>query len=72
MTAAAELSQQLLTGPGVRVVLVAETEAAGPDDPVGLTDVVAVHADSDPVDPDDGDPPELGWYAVQELGDLLR
>ena len=39
---------------------------------VTLADVVAVHADPDDV-PDDGADPDddLGWYATQEIADLL-
>lgn len=72
LEAAAEESGALLRGPGRRVVVVAEVEDA--DGPVPLRRVVAVHADSAPVDPADGDPtrlPTLGWWATQELHDLL-
>ena len=68
MATAADLSADLLDGPGRRVVLVAEAEAAGPFD---LADLVAIHADTEPVDPARGDLPELGWFAVQELHDLV-
>jgi hypothetical protein len=33
--------------------------------------VVSVHADAEDVDPADANLPELGWYAVQEIPDLL-
>lgn len=66
---AADASASLLAGPGRRVVLVAE--AASGDGPVSMTDVVAVHADvaERPVgaDPDE----DLGWWATQEIPDLL-
>ncbi|HEY2877202.1 hypothetical protein [Nocardioides sp.] len=40
---------------------------------VSLSDVVAVHADADDL-PDDAEPEDLedlGWYATQEISDLL-
>jgi hypothetical protein len=68
MAAAAE-SQAALGGPGRRYVLVADL--ADPDSAVPLKRVVAVHAD--PADrPADADPEDdLGWYATQEIADLL-
>lgn len=70
-------------GPRRRMVLVAEVErvddgggagdAADPTaitvvDAVSLTQVAAVHADADDhADPDD----DLGWYATQEIPDLI-
>ena len=71
MQAAAD-SQDLLAGPGRRVVVVVELpEAADPDAPVPLRRVVAVHADPEDrpagADPDD----DLGWYASQEIDRLL-
>ena len=33
--------------------------------------VVAVHADTEDVDPAGPDLPDLGWYAVQEIPELL-
>ena len=67
---AADLSAGLLDGrPARRVVLVAET--GDPDGAVPLRLVVAVHADDTDVDPGDDDPPELGWWATQEIPDLL-
>lgn len=68
MQTAADLSAQLLDGPGRRVVLVAETTEVGPFD---LGELVSIHADTEPVDPGDPEPPELAWFAVQELPDLL-
>ena len=55
------------------MVVVAEVAAAGLPTTVTLADVVAVHADPDDV-PDDGADPDddLGWYATQEIADLLR
>jgi hypothetical protein len=53
------------------VGVVAEVAALGSS--VALSDVVAVHADSDDLspgaDPDDLD--DLGWYATQEIPALL-
>lgn len=72
LEAATEESGALLRGPGRRVVVVAEV--ADPDGPVPLRRVVAVHADSAPVDAAGGDPallPTLGWWATQELPHLL-
>ena len=70
MMAAAADAATLLDGPGRRVVLVADL--ADVDGPVPLADLVAVHAD--PADrPAGADPDEdLGWYAVQELDQLLQ
>jgi hypothetical protein len=70
LMAAAADSAELLGGPGRRVVVVADL--ADPDGAVPLRHVIAVHAD--PEDrPADGDPEEdLGWYATQEIDDLLQ
>jgi uncharacterized NAD(P)/FAD-binding protein YdhS len=75
MTAAetsAVLASELDPGERRRVVVVAEVEALG--SAVAMDDVVAVHADADDVpegvDPDDLD--DLGWYATQEIPDLLQ
>jgi hypothetical protein len=71
LVAAAESSAALVAGLGAglrrRVVLV--VEVAGSPAEIALSDVVAVHADpADDTDPDD----DLGWYATQEIADLLR
>lgn len=67
---AADASAALLDGPGRRVVVVAEAPAG--EWPVALRRVVAVHADDADVDPAAyDDPPELGWWATQEIADLL-
>jgi hypothetical protein len=69
LMAAAADSAELLAGAGRRVVVVADV--ADPDGAVPLRDVVAVHADAEDR-PAGADPEEdLGWYAVQELDDLL-
>jgi hypothetical protein len=69
--ASAVLAAELDPGERRRVVVVAEV--GGLDAPVGLADVVAVHADTDDLlegaDPEDLD--DLGWYATQEIADLL-
>jgi hypothetical protein len=66
---AAAASAALLGGTGRRVVVVAELD--DPDGPVPLTLVAAVHADTDDVDPAAAGLPDLGWFAVQEIPDLL-
>jgi hypothetical protein len=66
---AADASADLLTGPGRRVVVVAEGPEGSPEVP--FADVVAVHADTEDVEPADTDPPELAWFATQEVPDLL-
>lgn len=69
LVAAAADSAALLDGPGRRVVVVADV--ADPDGAVPLRRVVAVHADPEdrPVGADEDE--DLGWYATQEIGDLL-
>ena len=68
MSAAAD-SAAMLGGPGRRVVVVADL--AEPDAAVPLRDVVAVHADTADR-PADADPDaDLGWYASQEIDQLL-
>jgi len=69
LSSAAEDATLLLDGPGRRVVVVAEVGDV--DGPVRLDEVVAVHADSAAVDPAARDLPELGWFATQEIDDLL-
>ena len=66
---AAAASAALLGGVGRRVVIVADVP--DPDGPVPVNLVAAVHADPAPVDPASEDLPDLGWYAVQEIEDLL-
>lgn len=63
LMAAADASRAL--GAGRRVVVVVETPAEGA---VPMSDAVAVHADT--VD-DAADDDELGWFATQEIPDLL-
>ena len=75
MTAAetsAVLAAELDPGERRRVVIVAEVTT--PRDSISLSDVVAVHADADDL-PDGGDPDDLddlGWYATQEIPQLLE
>lgn len=69
---AADLSTALLDGPGRRVVVVAELDREPePGWTVPLKRVVAVHADTEdrPADADPDD--DLGWFATQEIPDLL-
>ena len=71
LMAAAEASAGLLAGPGRRVVVVVETDPGAGDGPVPLSDAVAVHADLEDR-PAGADPEEdLGWFATQEIPDLL-
>lgn len=66
---AADASAALLTGPGRRIVVVAEV--ADPAAVVPLRLVVAVHADTADR-PLDADPDEdLAWFASQEIESLL-
>ncbi|WP_151084707.1 DUF6912 family protein [Nocardioides cynanchi] len=74
LVAAAEASAALVAGLGGglrrRVVVVAEVD----DEPqtIGIRDVVAVHADPVDLGPGGADPDDdLGWYATQEIADLL-
>ena len=69
--ASAVLAGELDPGERRRVVIVAETSDLAAS--IGLPDVVAVHADSGdlPPDADPDDLEDLGWYATQEIPDLL-
>jgi hypothetical protein len=70
-SASAVLAGELDPGERRRIVIVAEVSALQVT--VDLADVVAVHADADDV-PTDADPDalgDLGWYATQEIPDLL-
>ncbi|HET7067735.1 MAG TPA: hypothetical protein VFI21_09040 [Nocardioides sp.] len=67
----AVLAAELDPGLRRRVVVVAEVTAVG--ETVALADVVAVLADAEDL-PDGADPDDLGdlgWYATQEIPDLL-
>lgn len=68
---AAELALALRPDDGRRVVLVAETGRGEADGAVPLRQWVAVHCDvadrAADADPDD----DLGWFAVQEIPDLI-
>jgi hypothetical protein len=66
---AADSAAGLLDAPGRRVVVVADVP--DPDDAFPISLVAAVHADTEDVDPAARVLPELGWYAVQEIPDLL-
>lgn len=69
---AADASAALLAGPGRRVVVVAELDREPePGWTVPMKRVVAVHADVADR-PADADPDEdLGWFATQEIPDLI-
>jgi uncharacterized NAD(P)/FAD-binding protein YdhS len=74
MTAAessAVLAAELDPGERRRVVIVADVGEVGRT--IALVDVVAVHADADdfPAHADPADLEDLGWYATQEIADLL-
>jgi hypothetical protein len=69
LATAAEAAAELLDGPGRRVVVVAEVPDPDAAFPTSL--VASVHADTEDVEPAGDDLPELGWYAVQEIPDLL-
>ncbi len=69
---AADASAALLAGPGRRVVVVAELDREPePGWSVPLKRVVAVHADIEDrpagADPDE----DLGWFATQEIAQLV-
>jgi len=67
LMSAADVSAEMLSGPGRRVVVVLDADYA----PADWSDVVAVHAD--PADrPAGADPDEdLAWFTTQEVPDLL-
>jgi hypothetical protein len=66
---AASAAAELLDGPGRRVVVVGDVP--DPDAAFPMSLVAAVHADTEDVDPASVELPDLGWYAVQEIPDLL-
>jgi hypothetical protein len=69
---AADASTALLSGPGRRVVVVAELDKEPETGwTIPLRRIVAVHADAEDR-PVDADPDEdLGWYAITEIPHLL-
>lgn len=69
LAAAADAAADLLDAPGRRIVVVADVP--DPDAAFPLSLVAAVHADTEVIDPRATDLPELGWYAPQEVPDLL-
>ena len=69
LATAADAAAELLGTRGRRVVVVAEV--SDPDAAFPMTLVASVHVDTDDIDPLIADLPELGWYAVQEIPDLL-
>jgi hypothetical protein len=70
LAAAADAATTMLDGSGRRVVVVGNVPDPDADFPMRL--VAAVHVDPEPVEARDQDLPDLGWYAVQEVADLLR
>ncbi len=69
LMSAAVAAGELLGGQGRRVVVVAEVDH--PDQPIPMSQVVAVHCDVADR-PADADPDEdLAWFATQEIPDLL-
>ncbi len=69
LMSAAVAAGELLDGQGRRVVVVAEVDH--PDQPIPMSQVVAVHCDVADR-PADADPDEdLAWFATQEIPDLL-
>jgi hypothetical protein len=69
LMSAADAAAELLDGPGRRVVVVAEVD--DPDQPIPMSQVVAVHCDVADR-PADADPDDyLTWFATQEIPDLL-
>lgn len=69
LVAAAESAADLLDAPGRRVVVVADVPDA--DAAFAMSLVASVHADTEDVDPHGEDLPDLGWFATQEIPDLL-
>jgi hypothetical protein len=69
LVAAAEAAADLLDAPGRRVVVVADVPDV--DAAFAMSLVASVHADTEDVDPHGEDLPDLGWFATQEIPDLL-
>lgn len=69
LAGAAEAAGRLLGGTGRRVVVVADVP--DPDAAFPMRLVASVHADTEVVDASGVELPELGWYATQEIEDLL-
>jgi hypothetical protein len=70
LVAAGESSADLVSrlGDGLRRRVVVVADVPGEPAAIGIADVVAVHADT--VD-DAGVDDDLGWYAAQEIPDLI-
>ena len=66
---AAEAATGLLDDDGRRVVLVADVEDE--DAAFPMSAIEAVHADTEEIDPGAPDLPDLGWFATQEIPDLI-
>lgn len=69
LSEAAEAATAMLDEPDRRVVIVADLDDADAAFPISL--IEAVHADTDEVDPGVEDLPDLGWFATQEIDDLI-
>ncbi|WGL53486.1 hypothetical protein P5P86_06540 [Nocardioides sp. BP30] len=67
LMSAADASAAMLTAPGRRFVVVVESTYA----PADWADVVAVHGDVADRQPGDDTEEDLGWFATQEVPDLL-
>ena len=83
LLAAAEDAAEMLTSPGRRVVVVADADDGAVEEgegsavrlaaPVPWRRLAALHADPPGtlVEPAEQDVPELCWYAVQEVPDII-
>jgi hypothetical protein len=69
LSEASDAATALLDEPGRRIVIVADVDDEDAAFPIAL--IEAVHADTDDVDPAEEDLPDLGWYATQEIDDLI-
>lgn len=69
LTEAAEAATGLLGEAARRVVIVADV--ADEDSAFPISMIEAVHADTDEVDPGAENLPDLGWFATQEIDDLI-
>jgi hypothetical protein len=76
MEAAVFEAADFLAVPGRRVVVVADAVPAGEPGnehvaAVPINKILAVHSDTDDVDPLADELPDLAWFATQEIPDLL-
>ena len=63
------LDAESMAAGGRRVVIVADVEDE--DAAFPFSQVEAVHADTEDIDPGADDLPDLGWFATQEIPDLI-